>query len=179
MNQNMKFENTLTMSSLEIAELVGSRHDKVKQSIERLAEQAVISLPPLVEVKIQRERRVETISVYKLCKRDSLVVVELLLIAGREKLNPISLDAAAGVVAGMRPTTEKIGNVALCLVATFAALPQGEQNDISADNDAYNRQGMYHLTALHLVSRSSSSCTPIALCRQFAFSPARSVAAER
>ena len=63
------------MSSREIADLVGPRHDKVKQSIERLAERGVISLPPLGEVKIQRERRVETITVYKLCKRDSLIVV--------------------------------------------------------------------------------------------------------
>ncbi|EPH2538433.1 Rha family transcriptional regulator [Serratia marcescens] len=37
----------LAMTSLEIAELVGSRHDKVKQSIERLAERGVIALPPM------------------------------------------------------------------------------------------------------------------------------------
>lgn len=65
----------LTMSSLEIADLVDSRHDKVKQSIERLAERGVISLPPMGGVKIQRERRAETVQVYNLCKRDSLVVV--------------------------------------------------------------------------------------------------------
>jgi phage regulator Rha-like protein len=63
------------MSSLEIAELVGSRHDKVKQSIERLAGKSIFSLPPMGEVKIQRERREETIEVYNLCKRDSLIVV--------------------------------------------------------------------------------------------------------
>ena len=37
-------------TSLEIAELVGSRHDKVKQSIERLAARGVIQLPPMGEV---------------------------------------------------------------------------------------------------------------------------------
>lgn len=40
-------KSQLTMSSREIAELVGSRHDKVKQSIERLAKNKVITLPPL------------------------------------------------------------------------------------------------------------------------------------
>lgn len=38
----------LTMSSQEIAELVGSRHDSVKRTIERLAEKQIISKPPLV-----------------------------------------------------------------------------------------------------------------------------------
>lgn len=49
-----------TMTSREIADLVGSRHDKVKQSIERLAatqynddgsikRQPVIDLPPMGE----------------------------------------------------------------------------------------------------------------------------------
>lgn len=52
-----------TMTTLEISEVVESRHDKVKQSVERLAERGVISLPPLGEVKIQRERREETVSV--------------------------------------------------------------------------------------------------------------------
>ena len=65
---------TITMTSLEISELVESRHDKVKQSIERLAERGVISLPPMGEVKVQRERREETISVYLVGKRDSYII---------------------------------------------------------------------------------------------------------
>lgn len=69
----------LTMSSFDIAELVQSRHDKVRQSIERLAARDVISLPPMGEVKIQRQRRAETVSTYVFAgergKRDSIVVV--------------------------------------------------------------------------------------------------------
>lgn len=38
-----------SMTSIDIAELVGSRHDKVKQSIERLAERGIITLPPMGE----------------------------------------------------------------------------------------------------------------------------------
>ena len=67
-----------TMSSREIAELVGSRHDKVKQSIERLAvrldanDKPVIALPPVGEYLDSLGRRA---SEYLVCKRDSFVVV--------------------------------------------------------------------------------------------------------
>lgn len=62
----------VTMSSQEIADLVESRHDKVKQSIERLAVRLVIQLPPMGEVK---NHQGQTVSVYQLCKRDSYIVV--------------------------------------------------------------------------------------------------------
>ena len=69
----------MRMTSVEIADLVGSRHDSVKRTVERLAEGGVISLPPLVEVKTQRERRLETSQAYifegEKGKRDSIVVV--------------------------------------------------------------------------------------------------------
>ncbi|MCF5551912.1 phage antirepressor protein [Pseudomonas syringae] len=67
-----------TMSSREIADLVGSRHDKVKQSIERLAARndstgkPVIALPPMGEYLDSLGRRA---SEYLVCKRDSFVVV--------------------------------------------------------------------------------------------------------
>ncbi|WP_224000745.1 Rha family transcriptional regulator [Cupriavidus pinatubonensis] len=64
----------LTMSSREIAELVDSRHDKVKQSIERLAERGVITLPPLGEVS-NPGLGPRTITEYRVGKRDSYVIV--------------------------------------------------------------------------------------------------------
>jgi len=60
------------MTSLEISELVESRHDKVKQSIERLAARAVIELPPMGEVK---NHLGQSVKVYLLDKRSSLIVV--------------------------------------------------------------------------------------------------------
>lgn len=39
------------MNSLQITELVNARHDSVKRTIERLADQEVIQLPPMVEVE--------------------------------------------------------------------------------------------------------------------------------
>ena len=75
--------NQKTMSSLEIAELVESNHADVRRSIERLAAKVdgkgkektpVITLPPLAEVS-NTGFGPRTISVYHLCKRDSLIVV--------------------------------------------------------------------------------------------------------
>jgi len=60
------------MSSREIADLVNSRHDKVKKSIERLADRGVIGLPPMGEYLDTLGRKATE---YNLVKRDSLVVV--------------------------------------------------------------------------------------------------------
>ena len=65
-----------TMSSREIAELVGSRHDKVKQSIERLAERGLIVQPPVGdEHDSDSMGRPRTTRVYRIGKRDSYVIV--------------------------------------------------------------------------------------------------------
>lgn len=82
---------TKTMSSLEIAELVNSRHDDVKRSIERLASdlfnpdgsikrKAVIAYPPLADVQeVGGNNRSYTTQVYLFSgeqgKRDSIIVV--------------------------------------------------------------------------------------------------------
>lgn len=63
----------LTMSSREIAELVCSRHDAVKRSIERCAERGAIDIPQLVGYldSVGRSGQQE----YLLDKRSSLIVV--------------------------------------------------------------------------------------------------------
>jgi len=68
----MASRDIVTMSSREIADLVDSRHDKVKQSIERLADRGVIELPPLGEVK---NHLGQTVAEYQISKRDSYVIV--------------------------------------------------------------------------------------------------------
>ena len=72
---NMPGAGQPTMSSREIAELLECRHDNVRRTIERLADRGVISLPPMEEVKVQRERREETVHEYRVGKRDSYVIV--------------------------------------------------------------------------------------------------------
>ena len=66
----------LTMSSREIADLVNSRHDKVKQSIERLVARGVIAHPPMGEVQeVGGNGRVYVTQEYRIGKRDSYVIV--------------------------------------------------------------------------------------------------------
>lgn len=62
----------LTMDSLEISELVESRHDNVKTTMERLGAKGVIQLPASQEVK---NHLGQTVKVYSVGKRDSHVVV--------------------------------------------------------------------------------------------------------
>lgn len=70
----------VSMSSLEVAEVVGSRHDVVKKSIERLAKSGAITLPPLVETSFRDKiGKKQKTTVYTFSgdggKRDCIVVV--------------------------------------------------------------------------------------------------------
>lgn len=65
----------ISMTSEEIAELVGSRHDKVKQSIERLSERGVITLPPMGEKPTAGRPSTFYIFSGEKGKRDSIIVV--------------------------------------------------------------------------------------------------------
>lgn len=64
----------MTMSSREMAELTGKRHDNVKRTIEALSASGVIRLPQFEEVLNPGSGR-KKITEYRLCKRDSFVVV--------------------------------------------------------------------------------------------------------
>lgn len=71
---------SLTISSLQIADMLGRRHDKVKQSIERLAlNRSVIALPPVGIVQTMSNNRFYDTDVYLFTgeqgKRDSIIVV--------------------------------------------------------------------------------------------------------
>lgn len=70
---NMIISNAPAMSSQEIADLVGSRHDKVKQSIERLVERRVIAQPPMGDGP--KAGNGVIVQEYLVNKRDSFVVV--------------------------------------------------------------------------------------------------------
>lgn len=65
-----------TMTSLEISQLVQNRHDKVKQSIERLVKRGVIGQPPMGnDHYVDKQGKNRTIKVYKIAKRDTYVIV--------------------------------------------------------------------------------------------------------
>ncbi|MBK1701612.1 Rha family transcriptional regulator [Thiococcus pfennigii] len=71
------------MTSLEIAELVGSRHDNVKQAVKRLTHRRVIVQPAMQDVPfvdaMGRKRNTEAyVFTGEQGKRDSIIVVALL-----------------------------------------------------------------------------------------------------
>lgn len=73
---NALITTAVTMTSREIAELVDSRHDKVRQSIERLAARAVIESPPMGNFKNSNNvTGSEYIFSGEKGKRDSIIVV--------------------------------------------------------------------------------------------------------
>lgn len=63
-----------TMSSREIADLVESRHDNVKRTMERLSERGVIRFTPTEETS-HEGAGARSVEVYRVNKRDSFVVV--------------------------------------------------------------------------------------------------------
>jgi len=74
MNELILNSNVSTMSSREIADLVESRHDSVKRSMETLSNKGLISFTPTVETSHDGSgaRQVE---VYIVGKRDSYIIV--------------------------------------------------------------------------------------------------------
>lgn len=78
MSELMVFDD-VKMTSIEIAELVGSRHDNVKRAIERLAERGLIQLPPMKDcVRINGLGLKQSVRAYvfkgEQGKRDSIIV---------------------------------------------------------------------------------------------------------
>ncbi len=73
MNNRSLLNQKYLMTSREIADLVESRHDSVKRTIERLVPTGAISEPPLVDGNRAANGVVE--QVYQIGKRDSYVIV--------------------------------------------------------------------------------------------------------
>lgn len=119
-----------TMTSLEIESVTGSRHDNVKRTIETLAAKGVISLPQTEGVKVQRERRTETVEAYLFTgdkgRRDSIIVVAQLCpeFTARIVDRWQELEAQAAAPAFAVPTTF---SQALMLAAQQAAQIEQQQ----------------------------------------------------
>lgn len=122
---------TVTMSSLEISDLVESRHDDVKRSIERLAERGVITLPPLAEVS-NPGFGPRSISVYLVGKRDSYVVVAQLSPEFTARL----VDRWQELEAGAAPAVPKTMAQALRLAAEQAEQIEAQQLQLEAQRPA-------------------------------------------
>jgi len=66
--------NCDVMSSRQIADLLGSRHDSVKRTIDRLAENKIISFTPSVETS-HEGAGARPVEIYAVNERDSYIVV--------------------------------------------------------------------------------------------------------
>ncbi|QMD52469.1 DNA-binding protein [Citrobacter sp. RHB35-C21] len=115
----------LTMSSSDIAELVESRHDHVKRSIERLAERGVIELPPMGEV---RNHLNQSVSVYLIGKRDSYIVVAQL----SPEFTACLVDRWQELEQAQQQTIPQSFSEALRLAADLAEQKQQLTNELAA-----------------------------------------------
>jgi phage regulator Rha-like protein len=146
MNQMMVGSNTATMSSLEISELVGSRHDSVKRTIDRLVERSIITQSPLVDEsrKDGSGRTVVTV-VYRVTKRDSFVVVAQLCpeftaalvdrwqeLEARHCPKSVALPSYAEALRGL---ADQIEQTALATAQLAIAAPKAEALDLLCDLD--------------------------------------------
>ena len=122
-----------TMSSREIADLVESRHDKVKQSIERLVERGAIVQPPMGnEPESDSLGRSRDVMVYRLGKRDSYVVVAQLSPAFTARL----VDRWQELEAAQSPRIPQTMAQALRLAADQAEQIEAQQLQIEAQKPA-------------------------------------------
>lgn len=74
MNEIAVIPESQRMSSREIAELVESRHDSVKRSMETLRDKGIISFTPAVETS-HEGAGARPVEVYFVGKRDSYIIV--------------------------------------------------------------------------------------------------------
>lgn len=72
MNEMILSPGEATITSREIAELVDSRHDSVKRTIERLVNQGVIEFPPTVEIQTSTNTGTAYLFTGERGKRDSI-----------------------------------------------------------------------------------------------------------
>lgn len=140
--------DAVTMSSQEIADLVGSRHDKVKQSIERLAHRGTIQLPPLGEVKNHLGQTVEQyLFSGEKGKRDSLVVVAQLspeftgaLVDRWQKLEAQQADVSLDTDEGKLLVIQGLATKQLALIAENKLVTQQRDHAVATKAEIGSRR---------------------------------------
>lgn len=107
------------MSSHEIADLVESRHDNVKRTIERLAERGLVRFTPMEETS-HEGAGARPVDVYRVGKRDSYVIVAQLspeftarLVDRWQKLEE-ELSASRLAIPGFSDPAATAMNIGLC-----------------------------------------------------------------
>lgn len=130
------------MTSREIAELLESRHDHVKTSIERLVKSGVISQPAMKDGEKSANGVVEKL--YVICKRDTYVIVAQLSPAFTARLvdrwqeleqsNKIQLPDFSNPAAAARAWADEVEAKQVALLQLEAAKPALEFVDKYVDS---------------------------------------------
>lgn len=106
MDRQVESHGDLTVSSRLIAELVGSRHDSIKLTMERLARRGIISQP--VE---SRKKRAGRYSIELLVsKTDGSAVVKWLMPKSSISLDSAIIASCAGIDPSLAPSPSKTKN---------------------------------------------------------------------
>jgi len=166
------------MTSKEIATLVESRHDSVKRTIERLAEQVVIELPPTVEISTATK----PVQVYVFDhehKRDSFIVVAQLSPEFTARLVDRWQELEAQLVQpSFAPFTVERAAFELSVAATAAAKAfgfEGNQAILSADKAVRAITGISPLSLMghtHLLAaKQEPLLTPTDIGKRLGVSP--------
>ncbi|MFG0772831.1 Rha family transcriptional regulator [Vibrio plantisponsor] len=152
-------QHVLTMSSKEIAEVVQSRHDSVKRTIERLKERGLITFTPSVENPDIRVGRPSTI--YYVNKRDSYVVVAQLSPEFTSKLVDRwqELEASQGLYL---PDFSNPAEAARAWAHEFEQKQLESQRANQAEAEVNRLQGVCNAVAAQFIT----GMTPPAFCKQ-------------
>ena len=128
---------TLTMSSREIAELLGCRHDNVKVTIKRLVDRGVIESPAMQEIPTATKPAIE----YRIGKRDSYVIVAQLSPEFTAKLVDRwqELEAQVAAAPKLPQTFAEALRLAAELEEQRAALAQ-ENKQLTIENEAMSEE---------------------------------------
>jgi phage regulator Rha-like protein len=140
--------DAVTMSSREIAELVESRHDSVKRTIERLVERKVIGSPPMVEYLDGLGRpATEYLFSGDKGKRDSFVVVAQLspeftgaLVDRWQKLEEQQADVSLDTDEGKLLVIQGLATKQLALIAENKKVIQQRDHAIETKAEIGSRR---------------------------------------
>lgn len=140
--------DAVTMSSREIAELVESRHDSVKRTIERLVERKVIGSPPMVEYLDGLGRpATEYLFSGDKGKRDSFVVVAQLspeftgaLVDRWQKLEEQQADVSLDTDEGKLLVIQGLATKQLALIAENKKVTQQRDHAIETKAEIGSRR---------------------------------------
>ena len=140
--------DAVTMSSQEIAELVGKRHDNVKRTIETLIERKTIQLPQIEEVKNHLGQTVEQyLFSGEKGKRDSFVVVAQLspeftgaLVDRWQKLEEQQADVSLDTEEGKLLVIQGLATKQLALIAENKKVTQQRDHAIETKAEIGSRR---------------------------------------